>query len=111
MSRRYRPATKSELGIVPLDQALEDGATGAAKASKDNKLPEVKHGYYWCTLCLTVYTYRQAVRHRERHGGEWGELGDPAQAERLGEILDRKYGNLLHMLHSTCSSATTCGTQ
>jgi hypothetical protein len=94
-----------------MDQALDDGATDAAEASKDNKLPENKSEYYWCTLCGKVYKYRQAVRHRELHGGQWGELRDPAQAERLGETLDQKYGNVLHMLHSTCSSATTCGTQ
>jgi hypothetical protein len=94
-----------------MDQALDDGATGAAKASKENKLPEDKKDYYGCTLCGKVYKYRQAARHREQHGGEWGELRDPAQAEMLGATLDEKYGNFLQMLYRTCCSTGPPGPQ
>jgi hypothetical protein len=99
------------VGIVPMEQALADEATKAQEKVTKARLPTNKSGYFWCTLCRAPMLDRSARRHKELHAGQWGGLRDPAEVQRLGETLDREYGNLLHMLHSTCSSATTCGTQ
>jgi hypothetical protein len=102
-------AEVQELGIVPMAQALADGAAGAAEVVTRLRLQELtpaqlnEQEYFWCTLC-TACVKRRAINksHRPKHKEEWS-LGDPALADncKLRTTVDKKYGNVLHMHHDT----------
>ena len=92
-------ANGSELGLVAMDEALRDEATGAAAGAKVAGLgahdSAKSKEQYWCTLCGRCLTGRTAYNHRRSHGKEWGELRDPAVTQKLEEKLDGLYGALL----------------
>jgi hypothetical protein len=65
-----RTAALRDLGIVGMEQAVEDGAAGAAEAGRRcvaNAIggdAAVLREHYWCTLCRKCLKRRAAYRHR-----------------------------------------------
>jgi hypothetical protein len=99
MSVSTRTASWRDLGIVGMEQALQDGAAGSTQGATrhgigSHNLTELRD-HYWCTLCHKCLKLRQAYNHRNRHGREWGELQDPAMVQAIQATLDQQYGNFL----------------
>jgi hypothetical protein len=99
MSTSTRTASLRDLGIVGMEQALQDGAAGSAEGATrhgigSHNLTELRD-HFWCTLCRKCLKRRQAYNHRNSHGLEWGELQDPTMVQAIQLKLDQQYGNAL----------------
>jgi hypothetical protein len=96
-----REVALRDLGIVGMEEALEDGAAGAAEAGRRCVANDVRQDvsvlseHYWCTLCRKCLRRRAAYRHRSLHSSEWGELLDPAKVQEIQQTLDQLYGVLV----------------
>jgi hypothetical protein len=55
-----------DLGIVPMEQALQDDAPGVAELAGTGELEGIKNKH-WCILCTKCLSKASAFRHRTRH--------------------------------------------
>lgn len=86
-------ASLRDLGIVPLKQALDDGALGVAEQVRMGGLKPNKYKkMYWCTLCCKYMTKATAYSHRSKHEKELHEDNRPTALEHLQRTLDDMYG-------------------
>jgi hypothetical protein len=86
-----------ELGIVSMEQALLDQATGAAQnALQSGFVPGTKKGKdtFWCTMCSVSLGRKAAYRHREWHDRDTQQQlrCNPDALLQLEQTLDTKYG-------------------
>ena len=92
MAASLGAAKLQDLGIVPLKQALDDEALGAAQWVRVNGIdPKAPGKNFWCTLRGKSVSRSAAYRHLDSPKAEWAKqiASDP---NSLPEALDAKYG-------------------